>query len=134
VNYDPDCRMAADEQLHRWHRDRHRVAEWLTLPEVRKLLEKSRDDVAIERDAQAVAMRKRLWLALNEIVTPARGRAVSVPGTKRVRIEVPEGNDLAGKLADLGYAIDHRGIGMRTVGMATHSFVPVEIIEITLPR
>jgi len=99
-----------------------------------KTLEKTLDDVAIERDANAIAMRKRLWLSLNNVMTNSGGWIVSVPGMKRVRIEAREGAGLANKLAELGYAIDHCGIGMRTVGMATHSFVPVEIFEITLPR
>jgi hypothetical protein len=98
--------------------------------------------------ADIQAKRQKLWDALNEYVREGGGWVTSVPGVPLLRIEVPQGSELAAKLTALGYTVVHCGAGERltptgiveTTGTRSapiirhHAgFVPIEILEISLP-
>jgi hypothetical protein len=76
------------------------------------------------------AQRKRLWAALAKYIHENGCFLVSPPGEGRLRIEVPQGSALPAKLTGLGYSPRHLSTGTR---IQLGKFVPVDVIEISLP-
>jgi hypothetical protein len=98
--------------------------------------------------ATVQAKRQKLWDAVNEYVRESGGWITSVPGVSLIRIEAPQGSALPSKLTALGYTVVHCGsgtrltpsgtvetIGTRSAPIIRHhaGFVPIEILEISLP-
>ncbi len=79
----------------------------------------------------AVEKRRELFEAFNKFVSEQGGWIVSSPGAKRIRIETPENSSLPIRLAEQGIRLHYVGTGTRN---AVTGIVPVDLIEITLPR
>lgn len=88
--------------------------------------------VALEnaRAREAARQRSQLFETLNAYVHQQGGWVVSPPGAKHIRVEIPKDLNLPAKLAELGYTPRLCSAGTRITG---GNFVPVDIIEITLP-
>jgi hypothetical protein len=84
-----------------------------------KEFKKKRDYVTWSNDratSKATHGRKELFAALDKYVTTHGGWTVSIPGAREIKIEVPKGSDLPGKLQALGWKPILCGTTMRTTG------------------
>jgi hypothetical protein len=102
-------------------------------------------------DEQAKKQRE-VWSALHEFICANGGWVTSRPHYSLLRIEAPQGSPLPAKLVELGYSVRMAGTATRLVPNASAEtvteygparnqvvrhhpgFVPVNILEITLPR
>jgi hypothetical protein len=73
---------------------------------------------------------KKLFDAFNTFVAQNGGWVVSVPGSKSIRIEAPEGSALPIRLAELGYKLQFCGTGTRNM---SSGIIVVDVIEMKLP-
>ena len=95
------------------------VTDWVNKPRPERL------DVTEQR--------RKLWEALTTFIHSNGGNVVSPPGTKRLRVELPQNSALPARLLELGYPVRAAGITTRiTGGTENHGFMPVDIIEFTL--
>jgi hypothetical protein len=90
-----------------------------------------RNQAFVERaDRVALERRNELWQALNKWVIQQGAWVVSLPNVPRIRIEARRGSNLTIKLKQLGYEPRHCGVNTR---VASSGFLPVDVIEISLP-
>jgi hypothetical protein len=100
------------------------IIDWRNLPYARSMWETE------------IEQRYNLWEALTAYIQSSGGWVISLPGTKHLRVEVPQNSALPAKLSEFGYKVRHFGSGTRpspTVDTSEAVFLPVDIIEITLP-
>ena len=71
--------------------------------------------------------RRKLWEALSAFIHSNGGHVVSPPGTKNLRVALPQNSALSARLLELGYSA-RALVG----GTENHGFMPVDVIEITL--
>jgi hypothetical protein len=76
------------------------------------------------------AQRMRLWQALHSYCQEHGAWVVSVPGHRELRIECRKDSILPSKLKELGYNPHHY---CATTRITAGKFLPIEIIEISLP-
>jgi hypothetical protein len=102
------------------------------------------------RPTAGLEQRRKLWEALSAFIHSNGGWVTSLPGSRDLRIEMPQGSALPSKLLELGYDPRHCGSSTRITAHGTtetitaqsstgqpiivqqSGFVPVDIIEIRL--
>ena len=95
------------------------ISDWINRPRQNK------PDIAEQR--------RKLWEALTAFIRSNGGHVVSLPGTKNLRVELPQNSALPARLLELGYSVRAAGITTRITGSTeNHGFMPVDVIEITL--
>ena len=97
------------------------VSDWLNKPRQEK--------------TDLFEQRQKLWDALHRFIQGHGAWLTSAPGAKYLRIECKQGSALPAKLIELGYSPRHCGTGTRLTSGNTPEtiFLPVDILEITLP-
>jgi hypothetical protein len=80
-------------------------------------------------ESSGAEQRRRLSEALSAFIHGHGGWVVSVPGSRKIRIEIPQGSALPVTLTEFGYPPRQCGVGTRII---TARIVPVDIIEIKL--
>jgi hypothetical protein len=90
-----------------------------------------RDREAAVPSTVHIEKRRRLFEALNAVVSTHNSWIVSPPGDRRVRIETPPHSSLIIRLAEAGHKVRFVTTGTRNTG---NGILAVDIFELTLPR
>jgi hypothetical protein len=74
---------------------------------------------------------RKLFEALNTLVTQQGGWVISPPGDRHVRIKVPQNSGLIIRLAEAGHKIRFCTTSTHNTG---NGVTPTDVFELTLPR